>query len=159
MNSHFQYKHNPYQRGSALMVAMVLIFMISIMGVSVMRNSSLEHRMATNSIQSATVFQAAESVVEMTLNDTNSLTAAFTNVDDNGVGQPTEWDVTLNGNNIPGLTSDATIRFTRLGIAEGWSPELASALYFETLGASTIPAVRAEAAVIRGASRVVPKSQ
>jgi len=105
------------------------------------------------------VFQAAESVVEITLNDTASLTAAFMNVDENGVGQPTDWPVTLDGNDLPGLDSTSTIRFTRTGIAEGWSPELASALYFETLGSSSIDDVRAESAVIRGASRIVPKSQ
>jgi len=147
------------QQGAALLVALVMVFMISVMGISVMRNSSLEHRMASNSIQSAVVFQAAESVVEMTLNDTASLTAAFDNVNDEGVGQPTDRPATLTGNNLEGLETTATIRFTRIGIAEGWSPELASSLYFETLGSSSIPAVRAESAVIRGASRVVPKSQ
>jgi len=147
------------QKGAALLVAMVLIFMISIMGVSVMRNSSLEHRMASNSIQSATVFQAAESVVEMTLNDTNSLTAAFQNLNAQGQGLPTDWPVDLDGNDLSELETTATIRFTRLGIADNWSPELASALYFETLGESRIDSARAQSAVIRGASRVVPKSQ
>ncbi len=148
---------NRSQQGAALLVAMVMIFMISIMGVSVMRNSSLEHRMASNSIQSATVFQAAESVVEQTLNDTDALTAAFQATGNNCQGDPIVWNVNLQGNDIHGLQTEAKIRFTRTGLAEGYSSDLATALHFETLGTSKIVSARAESAVIRGASRVVPK--
>ena len=146
------------EQGAALLVAMVMIFMISVMGVSVMRNSSLEHRMASNSIQSATVFQAAESVVEKTLNDNNSLSAAYEATDGNCAGLTvTRDDISLDGNNVDGLVTNSQIRFTRTGLAEGYSSELAVALYFETLGTSSIPSARAQSAVIRGASRVVPK--
>lgn len=149
-------KHS--QCGAALLVAMVMIFMISVMGVSVMRNSSLEHRMATNSIQSATVFQAAESIVEKTLNDYNSLTAAFQATDGSCSGQTvTRKNIKLDGNNVDGLKTTSQVRFTRTGLAEGYSSDLAVALYFEALGTSSIPSARAQAAIIRGASRVVPK--
>jgi len=148
---------NRTQRGAALLVAMVMVFMISIMGVSVMRNSSLEHRMASNSIQSATVFQAAESVVEVTLNNSNSLVAAFDNLNATGDGLPTPWIVNLDGNDIEGLQTQATIRFTRTGIAENYSTDQASALHFEVLGESSIDSARAQSAIIRGASRIVPK--
>jgi len=54
-------KYDKSQRGGALLVAMVMIFMLSIMGISVMRSSTLEHRMAVNAIRTAATFQAAES--------------------------------------------------------------------------------------------------
>lgn len=145
------------QQGAALLVAMVMIFMISIMGVSVMRNSSLEHRMASNSIQAATVFQAAESIVEKTLNDHNAFSAAFKASSGNCDGTAVDWDVHLDGNDIDGLTTSSRIRFTRVGLAENYSSNLVVSLYFETLGTSSIPAANAQGAVIRGASRIVPQ--
>ena len=138
------------------MVALVLIFMISIMGVSVMRNSTLEHRMASNSIQSSVVFQAAESVVEKTLNDEASLTAAFEAIGANCEGNVIDWDVKLEGNNIDGLETSAQIRFTRTALAPGFSSDKFISLYYETLGTSQIASARAESAIIRGARRVVP---
>ena len=147
---------NRSQNGAALMVALVLIFMISIMGISVMRNSSLEHRMASNSIQSSIVFQAAESVIEQTLNNPASLTAAYNAIGVDCQGQTIDWESELSGNDIHGLETNAQIRFTRTALAPGYSSDKFVALYFETLGASQIPSARAESAVIRGASRIVP---
>jgi len=148
--------HNRSQRGAALMVAMVLIFMISVMGISVMRNSTLEHRMTSNSIQSAVVFQAAESVVEKTLNDSAALTAAFEAIGTDCGGDVVDWDVNLQGNDVVGLETRAQIRFTRTSLAPGYSSDQFVSLNFETLGASKIPSARAESAIFRGASRVVP---
>lgn len=144
------------QSGAALMVALVLIFMISIMGVSVMRNSNLEHRMASNSIQSSIVFQAAESVVEKTLNDSGALTAAFKAIGTDCEGNTVDWDVSLDGNDIAGLNTTAEIRFTRTALAPGFSSGQFVSLYFVTRGGSEIASARAESAIIRGASRVVP---
>jgi len=144
------------QSGAALMIAMVLIFMISVMGISVMRNSTLEQRMASNSIQSSVVFQAAESVVEETLNNPDALTAAFNAIDANCDGTVVDWDVNLNGNNVDGLQIKSEIRFTRTSLAEGFSSDDFVALNYETRGGSEKPSARAESGIFRGASRVVP---
>ena len=138
------------------MIAMVLIFMISIMGASVMRNSNLEHRMASNSVQSAMVFQAAESVLEKTLNDPNSLTAAFGSVGADCHGEVIDWNAQLDGNTINGLTTESQIRFTRTSVALGYSPDLVVSLNYVTRGSSQISTARSESAVFRSASRLVP---
>jgi len=148
--------HNRSESGAALMIAMVLIFMISIMGASVMRNSNLEHRMASNSVQSAMVFQAAESAVEKTLNDPTSLVAAFGAVGADCVGDAISWDAQLEGNTIDGLTTESEIRFTRTSLAPGYSPDLIVSLNYITRGSSQIASARAESAVFRSASRIVP---
>ena len=64
---------NRSQRGTALVVAMLIIFMLTIMGMSAMRGSSLEHQMATNAVHAAVSFQAAESSTDLVLNDTTKL--------------------------------------------------------------------------------------
>ena len=64
------------QSGSALLIAMIMLFMISIMGITVMQSSSLEHRMTTNAIETKAVFQSAESVTEAALNSNANIAAA-----------------------------------------------------------------------------------
>ena len=72
-------RHAGREGGAALLVAMVLIFMLSIMGVSVMRSSAIEKRMATNAAQSTTTLYAAESVTEQMLNSSAVLRDAGQN--------------------------------------------------------------------------------
>ncbi len=49
------------QGGSVLMVAMIMLFMLSILGVAAMRGASLEGQLASNSVHKEITFQAAES--------------------------------------------------------------------------------------------------
>ena len=121
-----------------------------------MRNSTLEHRMASNSIESALVFQAAESVVEQTLNNPDALAAAFEATGADCRGEIIEWDVTLNGNNVDGLSTKSRIRFTRTSLPAGYSSDDFVSLNYETLGSSEKPSSRAESAIYRGARRTVP---
>ena len=137
------------QGGAALLIAMVMIFMVSIMGVSVMRTASLEKRMASNAIQSATAMQAAESATEQLLNDTDTLRAAAQSrlsvieVDTESV----HGDI--------GLETDARIVYIGDGPAFGFSSDFMT-LRLVAQGESRIDAVRSRAVVRQGARRVVP---
>jgi len=55
------------QQGAALMVAMVLIFMLTILGLSAMRDSTLETQLAANAILKEVSFQSAESATDFVL--------------------------------------------------------------------------------------------
>ena len=55
------------ERGSVLMVAMIMIFMLSILGVSAMRGASLEGQLASNAVHKEITFQAAESASDAVL--------------------------------------------------------------------------------------------
>lgn len=55
------------QQGAALMVSMVLIFMLTILGISAMREATLEGQLATNSAQKEITFQSAESATDIIL--------------------------------------------------------------------------------------------
>ena len=65
------------QEGVALLVVMVMLFVVTVLGISSMRESNLERRMATNSAVAAATFQAAESATDVALNNSGNLTTAW----------------------------------------------------------------------------------
>ncbi|MDC0435238.1 PilX N-terminal domain-containing pilus assembly protein [bacterium] len=146
---------NRSQRGTALVVAMLIIFMLTIMGMSAMRGSSLEHQMATNAVQAAVSFQAAESSTDLALNDTTKL---------NEVRQETSKSknyVTDLKLGIDGMVSEVTLRYVGYGPALGASTSVRGgssfrALRFEAQGTASIDAVRSNATVLQGAYRRAP---
>jgi len=85
------------QRGAVLIVAMILLLVLTLLGVSAMNTTQLEERMETNSQESNRAFQSAESGLSMAVNSA------------------TAWN--LNGANqaaksIPGAVN---------GLAAGWT--------------------------------------
>ncbi len=151
---HINYLFNS-QRGGALLVAMVMIFMLSIMGVSVMRSSTLEKRMTINAIQSSATFQAAESASNLALNDPDNLMNAHAA----GLGNAIDLNID-SVNDAIGLQSVSKLRYVGKRAAEGFSLGEGSSnfesLLFVAEGDSTIPAVRSRSAVEQGAFRIVP---
>jgi len=165
-----QKKVTPMQRqhGGALLVAMILIFMLSIMGVSSMRGSTLERRMASNSVQAATTFQGAESGSEVMLNDTANLSEAINiaNVDavmDGNMALSPKLVKVIDMKQAIGMESDAEIQFTGFGPAYGFSAGNASSNFmayrYEVKADAKIRAVRSNASVIQGAYRIAPGRQ
>jgi len=149
-----------HQAGSALLVAMILIFVLSIMGVNSMRGSTLEKRMATNSIQTATTFQGAESASEIAINDDANMTLALNRANasevNNGIideNSTIKVDVELHQN--IGLESSADLVFVGDGPAYGYSSDFV-AYRFEVVGRAEVQAVRSKSNVTQGAYRIAP---
>jgi len=139
-----------HQRGAALMVAMVMIFMLSVMGISAMRTSTLEKRMTTNAIQSSTTLQAAESATEQMLNSAQTLREAAENPD---------TIVTIDTDVVRadiGLSNTSEIVYVGDGPAFGYSADFMT-LRYVAQGDSEIASVRARSIVRQGAKRVVPR--
>ncbi len=55
------------QRGAALLVSMVLIFMLTVLGLAAMRDSTLEGQLASNAVHKEVTFQSAESATDIVL--------------------------------------------------------------------------------------------
>ncbi|PID60958.1 MAG: hypothetical protein CSB44_08775 [Gammaproteobacteria bacterium] len=55
------------------MVAMIMIFMLSILGIASMRGASIEGQLATNAVHKEITFQAAESASDAVLATENAL--------------------------------------------------------------------------------------
>jgi len=144
------------QRGGALLVAMIMIFMLSVMGVSAMRSSTLEKRMAVNAIQSSTTFQAAESAADLALNDADSMDMAI-NI---GIDQPALVLPIPAVRADIGLESTSTLRYMGVGHAEGFSMGEGASTFishrFVASGVSAIESVRSQSSVEQGAYRVAP---
>jgi len=145
------------QHGGALLVAMIMLFMLSVMGISVMQSSTLERQMVFNAIQSRTAFQAAESTTERTLNDPVNLSAAFASgtrsIDIEldlrvGDGERLASDI--------GLSTDATLTYIGSGIVEGSSIGVFQGLRFDAEGTGRFDDGSASASVAQGAVRRVP---
>lgn len=151
MNSVYLLNHS--QRGGALLVAMVMIFMLSVLGVSAMRGSTIERRMASNSIQTQTNFQIAESSSEIGLNDSENLESAY-----EAGGSTVTVDTNIQ--HAMGSDSEVQMQYIGEGIAEGFSTGSGSnkfmALRFEARGLSNADSVRARSEILQGANRVVP---
>ena len=72
----FGSQHN--QRGAALVMALAVLVLLTILGISAMKSSTLEYRMATSIQDKSTAFQAAESALSesmatVTLNPNQSV--------------------------------------------------------------------------------------
>ena len=61
------------QNGAALMVSLMLIFILSLLGLTSMRTSALEGRMVNNMLEKELTLQSAESASELALADDNLL--------------------------------------------------------------------------------------
>lgn len=64
-----------HEQGAALLVAMVLIFLLSVIGITSMRSASIENQLAANAMMKDLTFQAAESATDRTLATANVLEA------------------------------------------------------------------------------------
>ena len=103
-----------HQQGAALIVSMVLIFMLSILGLTSMRSSTLENRLVGNALQKDLTIQAADSAGEISLDDEANLvqivcsdTAVETEIED------------INNNGL--LQTSATVAFGGQSPAVGFS--------------------------------------
>ena len=61
------------QSGAALMVSLILIFALTLLGMTSMRTSALEGRLVTNVVEKELTLQAAESASELALADDSLL--------------------------------------------------------------------------------------
>jgi len=60
------------QRGAVLIVAMILLLILTLLGVSMMNSTRLEERMAANTQEATQVFQSAETGLSQSYDDSNA---------------------------------------------------------------------------------------
>jgi type IV pilus assembly protein PilX len=78
-----RYSSRQNQRGAALVMALAVLVLLTILGISAMKSSTLEYRMATSIQDKSTAFQAAESALSesmasVTLNPNQAVTYNYT---------------------------------------------------------------------------------
>ena len=136
------------------MISLVLIFMMSLMGISAMRSASLEKRMATNSVHKATTLQAAESATELAVGNESNLSGAF-------VAQGTDYAAQVSLNTNTALAVNASVKFIGMGapLKNSIGSGGFSALRFESTGNAAIASVQARSRIVQGAYRLAPSAQ
>jgi len=142
-------KRTQHQNGAALLIALILLFVISVMGGIAMQTSTLDYQITTNAIESRTVYQVTESVTEFALNNDANLVEAF----DSGVG--TEVEVSMSLVDLPKVDSSATLEFMGSNIVPGSSIGLFEGLRYRVQGSGSINEV-VEAGIAQGAICEVP---
>lgn len=132
------------QGGSVLMIAMIMIFMLSILGVSAMRGATLEGQLASNAVHKEITFQAAESASDAVLAIEGKLESIICNdeaetLSQNALGQYdeqiTESIVAYGG------------RTAALGYSLGGP---VSARRFVVTGSSTLPDINTSTTITQG---------
>lgn len=66
------------QQGVSLLVSMVILILISLIGVTALKNASVEEQISSNLYQKNITFQASESAVENTILDNDIISSALT---------------------------------------------------------------------------------
>ena len=69
----YQFTGNRHQRGTALVMSMVILLILTILGITAMGTASLEEKMSGNTQESTRAFEAAESGLTEALNTSGSL--------------------------------------------------------------------------------------
>ena len=136
------------ESGSALIVAMIFLIILTILGISTMSTSRLELKMANNTQLAATAFQMAESGIESTLD------AAALNMQ--ALPQSaTDAPYALNFSQTAGTVATSTAYVADSKIVAGNSINSSTALHFRTSSTSAV-AGGGEAAHVQGFYIVAP---
>lgn len=85
----------PSERGVTLVIALILLMVISMLGLSAMRGTTLEEKMASNAQDQGLAFQAAEAALRAAIDDLSTAEATgFSDVCANGYCTAAEGDDT-----------------------------------------------------------------
>jgi len=139
------------QAGAALFVSLIMLLVLTIIGVTAMRSSVLEEKMAANTMNYNATFHAAESAIENALDDTNSLVQAIL----------TEDTVTVNLDiGDSSISSSADVTYMGSGIAYGFSLGQNSSAFssysFDATGSASRTNNGANVSMSQGVRRIGP---
>lgn len=140
----------PYERGMALVMALVILVILTILGITAMSTSSLQEKMAGNVQEQTRAFQAAESGLNQALNTSGALVLT---------GQ-TSFDFTFGSTTTGGVTTSKVITNFRQSVppkrGSGYSASSFNEANFDQ--ESTGKAASGATSVIhRGVAQIVPK--
>ena len=141
------------QQGAALVIALILLLVLTLLAVSGMNSASLEFVMAGNEQYHTNAFQAAEAGIEQSI------------AQEQGAAQPWNPDPLLPANNYNGATTatdswTASVALQNNGVGNpappGYSLGTFTQYYFEVQSAG-VSTRGANAAHVQGISKLAPK--
>lgn len=135
------------QQGTTLFVALIILVVVSLIGVTAMKNANIDEQMASNLYQKNLTFQASESAVESTIYDSTLIQQAITS------NQPVTQAVTVP---IPNTTATVSYSAVGSGLAVGSSANLFSGTRFMITATGEIPDLNARTVTVHGVVRLAP---
>jgi hypothetical protein len=140
-----------YQRGTALIMSMVILMILTILGITAMGTASLEEKMSGNVQEATRAFQAAESGLSQSFNSAAYELTGFT---------------TNNYTYDSGKSGSATVKTEFIQFTTPRrSAKASSAVNFEaanfnqeSTGTTGVTAINAKAVINQGVAQLVPKS-
>lgn len=140
--------HSPHnQQGATLFVALIILVVVSLIGVTAMKNANVEEQMASNLYQKNLTFQASESAVESTINNTGLIQQAMTS------NAPVVQDVPVP---IPNTSATVSYASAGSGMAVGSSANLFSGLRLMITATGEMPDLNARTVTVHGVVRLAP---
>lgn len=98
------------QQGVSLLVSMVILILISLIGVTSLKNASVEEQMSANLYQKNVTFQASESAVENTIMNNTIISSSLTSA-----------TPVVNTQNVDGTQARVEYMFTGTAPAVGFT--------------------------------------
>lgn len=138
-----------HQEGTALVVALVLLLVLTVIGLQGMRSTSVEENMAGNSQEAVRAFQAAES----------GLASASREILERVNANDFDPPAATVGTGASALTHDPNVTFVDFkqpGVGTGYDPKDFQAILFEAESVGTT-AGNVERTHVAGYYRIVPK--
>lgn len=91
------------QRGAALIMALTILVVLALLGITALNSTAMEHKMASNNLQTNLAFQAADSGLAQTFGGGVSLTTTIiSNYAYSGNGSTSQVKTTFQGfSNLP----------------------------------------------------------
>lgn len=140
-----------HQSGAVLIISLIMLLVMTIIGVTAMRSSTLEEKMAANTMNYNITFHAAESAIENALDDTTSLVQAIV------TNSPVSVNLDVGDSSI---TSNANVTYLGSGIALGFSlgqnASAFSSYSFDATGTASRANSGANVSMSQGVRRIGP---
>lgn len=135
------------QQGATLFVALIILVVVSLIGVTAMKKASVEEQMSSNLYQKNLTFQASESAVESTINNTTLIAQAM------NATAPVQQAVAVP---VPNTTATVSYSSAGSGPAIGSSANLFKALRLMITATGEITAMNAKTVTVHGVVRLAP---
>lgn len=142
------------QNGAILAIALIILFLLSILGLAVMKTSSLEEKMAANSLHYDIAFQAAETASQDAISNTRNMANAYDNPK-HTINVPYHHQLShIAASSTVSFVGEHPIPGESIGVDSGLT-----ALLFTAVSTGAIDQAKTSTTIIQGFSRRVPSAQ
>jgi len=142
-----------------LAISLIILFLLSILGLAVMKTSSLEEKMAANALHEDITFQVTETVSADAMSNPQNMASAFASTTDS---VDVDFSKPESGGHFPTIEASTTVSYTGEGLIKGFSLEIdnqpATGLKFIFDSVARIPDTNTSTRIMQGYVRMAPNA-